>query len=240
MTSSAIFLQDSHDADLVAARRAVLKRDGAVMIEHALLPRDLTAMAALFAAGRPGRRLDASAAADIKRLAMHPSLCRLVAELGGPELRLVRVVAFDKSPKANWFVPWHQDRSIAVASQSDAPGYSAWTTTNGSIDVEPPVSVLEAMLTLRVHIDACDEDNGPLEILRGGHRLGRLDKEAIAALVAAHPTALCLAAPGDILALKSLLPHRSQRARVPRRRRVLHIDYGPALLPSGVRWALPH
>jgi ectoine hydroxylase-related dioxygenase (phytanoyl-CoA dioxygenase family) len=94
------------------------------------------------------------------------------------------------------------------------------------------------MVTLRVHIDPCDERNGPLEIIRGSHEHGRLDKAEIAHCVEYATATLCLADSGDVLAMRPLLLHRSQRANQARRRRILHLDYGPADLPGKALWAL--
>ena len=37
----------------------------------------------------------------------------------------------------------------------------------------------ESMLVVRLHLDDCGEDNGPLRVLPGSHRLGRLTSEQI-------------------------------------------------------------
>ena len=95
------------------------------------------------------------------------------------------------------------------------------------------------MVTLRIHLDDCGEDNGPLEALLGSHTQGRLDRAAIASLVESSQAMLCLCARGDILAMRPLTVHRSQKARVPRRRRVLQLEYATTTLASGLSWALP-
>ena len=46
-------------------------------------------------------------------------------------MRPVRVLYFDKNPDANWAVPWHQDRTIAVAQRIDVPGYDMWSVKAG-------------------------------------------------------------------------------------------------------------
>lgn len=38
----------------------------------------------------------------------------------------VRLLAFNKSDKANWSVPWHQDRVIAVQHKKPVSGYAQW------------------------------------------------------------------------------------------------------------------
>jgi hypothetical protein len=55
----------------------------------------------------------------------------------------VRGMLFDKTPAANWVVPWHQDLTICVAEKLDVPGYGPWTMKAGICHVQPPVSILE-------------------------------------------------------------------------------------------------
>lgn len=143
-----------------------------------------------------------------------------------------------RPPHANWFVPWHQDRSIAVAVRAEVAGYDRWTIKDGVPHVEPPEAILDGMLTLRIHLDDCGEDNGPLECISGSHRHGRLDKPAIDRIAAEGDAKLCLCARGDILAMRPLTIHRSQRARIPARRRVLHLEYATAELPPPLTFDL--
>ena len=82
---------------------------------------------------------------------------------------------FRQDPEANWPVPWHQDLTIAVKARIEAPGYGPWTVKGGVPHVRPPIAVLKAMLTLRVHLDDCDATQGPLRVLPGSHTRGRLD-----------------------------------------------------------------
>jgi ectoine hydroxylase-related dioxygenase (phytanoyl-CoA dioxygenase family) len=218
-----------------AAGRAFKER-GVVIIEYALRAAELERMAALFDGG--GRRHGRLAPADLSWLAAHPVLCALAQALAGAPARLVRVIAFDKTAHDNWFVPWHQDRTIAVRNRVEHDGFQNWTTTDGLVQVEPPLAVLEAMVTLRIHIDPCHEDNGPLEVIPGSHRAGRLNRNDVATLAAASPSLVCLLAAGDVLAMHPLTVHRSQRARVPANRRVLHLEWCAASLPQGLDFSI--
>lgn len=210
---------------------------GVVLIEYALTDSDLSLLGGAFA-GEAGRRHSSLSSALVSRIAHHPALGAIASELAGTPARLVRVVAFDKTPGANWFVPWHQDRTVALACRADAPGFERWTVKDGLVHAEPPVALLERMLTLRIHLDDCDENSGPLEVVTSSHLGGRLDRAAVESMVASRQSRLCLAARGDILAMRPLLLHRSQRARTPTRRRVLHLEYATASLPPGLRWAI--
>jgi hypothetical protein len=181
---------------------------GIAIIEYALTKIDLAQMDALFPRLAP--RTAGARASDFTPdaqawLASHIGLSGLAARLSGGQTRLSRIQAFDKSPMTNWFVPWHQDRA------------------EGGLDRS--VCQLERTVALRIHLDDCNEDNGPLEVLPRSHTEGRLESVAIASLVETISPLLCLTVRGDIIAMRPLLVHRSQRARIPRSRRVLHLEY---------------
>ncbi len=212
-------------------------RTGVVMVEHLLSAPDLAGLTRAFD-GNASRRHDRIPSDIVRDIGANSVLGTLACQLAGPGARLVRIIAFDKSTATNWFVPWHQDRTIAVLRRVETDGYDNWTVKDGNVLVEPPIALLEAMVTLRVHLDDCDENAGPLEVIPGSHASGRLDKTDIAAGIVDGSALLCLAERGDILAMRPLLLHRSQRARRPRRRRVLHLEYCAAALPSGLSWSL--
>lgn len=221
----------------MTARAAAFADQGCVIVEHALAEADLAGWAAAFT-DASGVRHASLPRPVLEHAARHPALLALAAELAGRPAHLVRAAAFDKTGAANWFVPWHQDRTITVRRRIEAPGFSNWTEKDGELHVEPPAEVLEAMVTLRIHLDDCDAETGPLEGVLGSHTCGRLDRAGIEHAVAARPSRLLLAARGDIVAMRPLAVHRSQRARHPRRRRVLHLAFATRDLPHGLTWAL--
>jgi len=148
----------------------------------------------------------------------------------------VRAILFDKTPQSNWAVPWHQDLAIPVHERHDLPGYRAWSLKEGVWHVQPPPAVLDAMLTLRLHLDDCTADNAPLQVVPGSHALGRIGAPATAALLEQRLAVTCAARAGDVLAMRPLLLHASAKARQPRQRRVLHVEYAAQELPAPLRW----
>jgi hypothetical protein len=92
---------------------------------------------------------------EVRNLARSESLLELVRPVLGDGARAVRALLFDKTPEANWGVPWHQDLTIAVKSRVETPGFGPWTVKAGIHHVRPPVEVLERMVTLRIHLDDC-------------------------------------------------------------------------------------
>ncbi len=115
----------------------------------------------------------------INELAHSGKLQSIVEENLGKPAFPVRGTLFDKTGTANWLVPWHQDLTICVASRAAVPGYGPWTIKAGVCHVQPPISILEKMLSVRIHLDDCDESNGALRVLPGTHTMGRLMAEEI-------------------------------------------------------------
>ncbi|HEX8672970.1 MAG TPA: phytanoyl-CoA dioxygenase family protein, partial [Longimicrobium sp.] len=111
---------------------------------------------------------------EVRALAESPAVRALVEPVLGAGAFPVRGILFDKTPDANWKVAWHQDLSIAVRERRDVPGFGPWSVKAGVPHVQPPVGVLRNMLTVRLHLDDCDADNGPLQVLPSSHADGVL------------------------------------------------------------------
>lgn len=174
---------------------------------------------------------------QIVALAMDGKLTALVASLIGPNARAVRGIFFDKTPGANWPVAWHQDLTLAVAERHELEGWTNWSVKAGVHHVQPPTGILERMVTLRIQLDDCGADNGPLRVLPGSHRMGRIKAGRLIGLRADIAEQICVAPAGSALAFKPLLLHASSPAKAPHHRRVIHLEYAPAdLLPPALRW----
>jgi hypothetical protein len=153
------------------------------------------------------------------------------------EARAVRVVSFNKTAEANWGVPWHQDRVIAVAEKQPVQGYGNWSRKAGMWHCEPPLAVLERMLFVRVHLDDSSAANGGMEIALGSHREGAVAAGEAERVARQYPGEVCQAQRGDVLVLKMLTLHRSQPATAALSRRVFRIDFTSGELPEPLRWA---
>ncbi|MGE0054683.1 MAG: phytanoyl-CoA dioxygenase family protein [Hyphomicrobium sp.] len=153
-----------------------------------------------------------------------------------PQARAVRAIAFNKSEEANWGVGWHQDRVITVANRTDMSGFANWSKKQGQWHCEPPLSVLDKMLFVRLHLDPSGPDAGPMEIALGSHRLGIVPSNEADARAANFPREICLGNRGDILIMHMMLLHRSMPAARPSSRRALRVDFSNAPLPPPLRW----
>lgn len=183
----------------------------------------------------PGKRLS-TLGAMAQWLDANGAIGSAVVAKIGSAARAVRAIAFDKSDHANWALGWHQDRVIAVRDRREVAGFGPWTVKDGVHHVQPPPFLLSRMITVRVHLDPVDEENGPLRISPGTHRLGRIAESAIASAVAKHGEAVCAAEPGDVWVYSTPILHASERSAPGRRRRVLQVDYAADPLPGGLDW----
>lgn len=173
-----------------------------------------------------------------RELAESERVRSLVEPVLGPRAFAVRGTLFDKPPGAPWKVAWHQDLSVAVRARAEAEGFGPWSIKAGVVHVQPPASILESMLAVRLHLDDCDETNGALRVLLGSHALGRLDARAIEELRRDTAAVTCRVPRGGALLMKPLLLHSSPTPTAPRPRRVIHLEFASGPLPEGLEWAV--
>ena len=174
---------------------------------------------------------------EMRQLAGSAPIAALVETILGPDWRVVRGTLFDKTSDANWKVPWHQDCTIAVLERIDAEGYGPWSMKAGVVHVQPPAAVLERMVSVRIHLDDCPQENGALRVIAGSHRVGKIPEGRIANVVSSGLDEVCVVGAGGALVMRPLLVHRSSPAVVPGHRRVLHFDFAAGELAGGLRWA---
>lgn len=176
------------------------------------------------------------AARDLLRLCptviewwQQPALVELVRAVLGDEAGLVRGVLFDKPPEQSWAVPWHKDRSIVIRPPKQlSDRYSPPRLKAGIWHCEPPESVPQRMLSLRIHLDASTAENGPLSVVAGSHQPG--PRGEVVEL---------LAQPGDVIAMRPLIDHSSPRSQPGSmaHRRVIHLEFAAdPHLPDGYQW----
>jgi len=154
----------------------------------------------------------------------------------GPEWFAVRSIYFDKPASANWMVPWHQDLTIAVKHRIDTPGFGPWSVKANIPHVQPPSEFLERMLTIRIHLDDCDQSNGALEVVPGSHSRGRLSAQEISALRNVRHAEVCEVRRGGCVIMRPLLLHASKPSETAEHRRVIHLELAAEDLPNGLEW----
>ena len=170
-------------------------------------------------------------------LAQHPRVAQLVAAVLGPNAFLTRGILFDKRPEANWGLFWHRDLTIAVDERAEIDGFGPWSKKAGAVCVQPPLDVLADMLTVRLHLDGCGPENGPLRVLPGSHHPTAMSPVAISRMEQSVTPVSCHTAAGGCVLMRPLLLHGSPPAQAPGRRRVIHLEFAARPLPAPLRWA---
>jgi ectoine hydroxylase-related dioxygenase (phytanoyl-CoA dioxygenase family) len=172
----------------------------------------------------------------VARLARSHAVRALVEPVLGPGMRLVRSLLFNKGRGINWQVGWHQDLTIAVQRREQVAGYDGWSTKDGIEHVQPPLQVLERMVTIRLHLDPADATNGALWVSPGSHRMGRLRADEAARVAEHGGRKVCAVEAGDAVMLRPLLLHASGKSLVPAPRRVIHLEFAAMELPLPLAW----
>ncbi|CAN5202796.1 hypothetical protein BH10PSE17_BH10PSE17_08280 [soil metagenome] len=149
----------------------------------------------------------------------------------------VQCISFEKSGALNWLVPAHQDLSIPVARRVEHDDLIGWSLKDECLFVQPPEPVLRSLVVVRLSLDACGDDDGPLEVVPGTHALGRVPAREIRALRRGSTAVRCTHSRGDAFVMRPLLIHASSKATGSSRRRVLHFVYGPRQLPCNLQWS---
>lgn len=169
----------------------------------------------------------------VEALVGKPKLVELLTRILGPEAGIVRGLFFDKPPGDTWALPWHRDLSVAVRHHGHIGQFRKPTTKAGVPHMEAPADLLAAMLTVRIHLNAMTDANGPLRVVPGSHRPETSATDEEQAAVTIH------CGSGDVLLMRPLLLHASGHC-VPGHqghRRVLHLELAPMeALPDGYTW----
>ena len=163
-----------------------------------------------------------------------PRLVERLTYVLGEHFGLVRGLYFDKPSHRSWSLPFHKDMTIAVKdNRLKSDEFSKPTTKAGVPHVEGSESVLANMLTLRIHLDAVTDFNGPLQVIPGSHLSGKST-----AGYSGQPDVITCEA-GDVLAMRPLVSHASGHSDPAREmhRRILHLEFAAEeQLADGFQW----
>lgn len=174
---------------------------------------------------------------SVAQLATSPGVLAIASELLEASPRLVRALFFDKTSETNWFVAWHQDKTVTLSQRHEMPGWGPWSIKDGVCHVQPPRAVLDKMVTIRLHMDAADEECGCLSVIPGSHRLGAVTQAELEHLVEASTPVACVVASGDAVIMRPHVVHASSKSMRQAHRRVVHLEYSSYALPTGIDWA---
>ncbi len=172
----------------------------------------------------------------ISALARSNKMLDLACSILGYPVKIVRVIFFDKTPDKNWLVTWHQDKTIALDNKAEISGWGPWSFKEGVHHVQPPLDVLNKMITFRLHLDDANEDNGCLKVILGSHKSGILTQKKITEIISTEESFSCEVLSGDLLLMRPHLLHSSSKAVRSYHRRVVHVEYSSYTLPVNLQW----
>lgn len=170
---------------------------------------------------------------DLKELCFSANFNSILEQFGSGFF-LTKAIYFDKPPASNWYVTWHQDLPIYVTEKKQLKGYKAWTQKDDVISVIPPDDILHNIVTIRIHLDDTNADNGALKVVKGSHK--KVHKSEDIHLMTGAPIT-CNVNRGGVHIMKPLLLHASSKTINQKRRRVLHLEFSNMELPNGIDWA---
>ncbi|WP_207434560.1 WYL domain-containing protein [Sabulibacter ruber] len=171
----------------------------------------------------------------LKPVLFNQNLCSLVKEGFGQDYFLTKAIYFDKPPKSNWYVTWHQDVPINVQERVETEGFRGWTNKAGLVSVIPPLEYLQKAFTVRIHLDDTDHKNGALRVIPKTH-FQILTNEEIAHMREAEESKCCKVLRGGAHLMKPLTLHASSKTEDERHRRVIHLEFNCLDLPNGLEW----
>ncbi|MBC9914775.1 phytanoyl-CoA dioxygenase family protein [Chitinophaga varians] len=172
---------------------------------------------------------------DVRSAIFSPALQYVIDTLLGEDYVPVKSIYFDKPGQSNWFVAWHQDLTISVRERLPVEGFGPWTVKQNQYAVQPPLSLLENIYTIRLHLDDTDAQNGALKVIPGTHLQGIVRPDTIS--LQDTPEVSCPVKRGAIMIMRPLLMHASSRSTSGSNRRVVHMEFSDKHLPGGLMWS---
>jgi ectoine hydroxylase-related dioxygenase (phytanoyl-CoA dioxygenase family) len=150
---------------------------------------------------------------------------------------LVRAILFNKTLQNNWLVSWHQDKTIAVSDKLELAGWVPWSSKDNIHHVQPPIDILNDMITFRIHLDDTNKDNECLKVLPRSHLLGILDQPSLIKYLEDNMEVNYFASAATALVMRPHILHSSSKTTKPNQKRILDLEYSSYELPNGVYWA---
>lgn len=171
---------------------------------------------------------------ELKALLFNNKLVDLVSSFSESNYFLTKAIYFDKPKESNWFVSYHQDLSIVVDKNVDLKNYQNWTFKKKQYGVQPPLKVLQDTITIRIHLDDTNENNGALKVVPKSHLKGiiRIDS----GIVATNKEHICKVKKGGVMLMKPLTLHASNRTKNNQQRRVIHLEFNKHELEKPLNW----
>lgn len=161
-------------------------------------------------------------------------LKKIITTLSDDEYFVTKAIYFDKPSESNWFVAYHQDLTISVDQKADLDNYINWTFKKGQHGVQPPIKILQDTITIRIHLDYTDKNNGALKVIPKSHLRGIIRADSKDWNVENEFT--CEIPKGGAMLMKPLTLHASSRTTNGEKRRVIHLELNKNKLTEPLNW----
>jgi ectoine hydroxylase-related dioxygenase (phytanoyl-CoA dioxygenase family) len=175
---------------------------------------------------------------ELSDLLFNEKLTELISDLSESQYFLTKAIYFDKPSESNWFVAYHQDLSISVDQKMELENYSNWTFKKGQYGVQPPIEILEDTITIRIHLDKTDKNNGALKVIPKSHLNGIVRAESKGWNL--ENEFICEVEKGGAMLMKPLTLHASNRTTNGKKRRVIHLEFNKHNLTEPLAWLEHH
>ncbi|MEE9430807.1 MAG: phytanoyl-CoA dioxygenase family protein [Melioribacteraceae bacterium] len=171
---------------------------------------------------------------ELKQYLFNQKIIELLSNLSDSEYFLTKAIYFDKPSESNWFVAYHQDLSISVDKKANTDDYVNWTFKKGQYGVQPPIKILKDSITIRIHLDKTDRNNGALKVIPKSHLKGIYRSESIN--WGEETEFICDVDKGGVMLMKPLTLHASNRTTNEKQRRVIHLEFCNHELAEPLNW----
>lgn len=172
---------------------------------------------------------------EVTNFVFNDNLRSIIRQIFGEDYFVVKSIYFDKPKSSNWYVSYHQDLTISVDRKIELENFGPWTRKQNQFAVQPPISIMENIFTIRIHLDDTDENNGALRVIPKSHLKKIYRPETIDWTKEIETT--CNVKNGGIMLMKPLILHSSSRTANNKKRRVIHLEFSNQELPSELKWA---
>jgi ectoine hydroxylase-related dioxygenase (phytanoyl-CoA dioxygenase family) len=173
-------------------------------------------------------------APELTNLLFNKKLKDLISALSQNTYFLTKAIYFDKPSESNWFVAYHQDLSISVNERADLENYINWTFKKGQHGVQPPIKILKDTITIRIHLDDTDKNNGALKVIPKSHLNGIVRADSKEWNI--ENEFICEVPKGGVMLMKPLTLHASSRTTNGKKRRVVHLELNKHKLKEPLKW----
>ena len=138
---------------------------------------------------------------------------------------VIKSIYFDKPPRSNWPVNWHQDITVNLKNKIEDTRFKNWRFLDDRVVAQPNIELLKSILTFRIHLDKTDKNNGALSVVDDSEDDGiiRIDEDYLNAVKSRIN--ITEIGRGGVMMMSPLTVHSSRRSKSnDSRRRVIHLE----------------